>query len=122
MKTTTGELFGGYATSAWAEKLEALGSATFFGRGDTHLYRLIQGSAGSAEATWFTWSREDHHFRAWQKHISQFHEAHIYVIYMRYVRYARLLDAHMLVGVQSSAVRTALAWGLREVAVAMASG
>lgn len=80
VKTTTGELFGGYATSAWAEKLEALGSATFFGRGDTHLYRLIQGSTGSAEATWFTWTREDHHFRAWQKHISQFHEAHNYII------------------------------------------
>lgn len=63
VKTTNGELFGGYATTAWAENLEALGTASFFGRGDTYLYRLVHGS-GSAEAITFTWTREDHHFRA----------------------------------------------------------
>jgi hypothetical protein len=67
VKTTGGELFGGFATSVWATKVEtALGSATFFGRGDTWLYRRFPNS-GSAEAAKFTWSREDQHFRELQQ-------------------------------------------------------
>ena len=69
VKTTTNELFGGFATSAWVENVEAaLGSATFFGRGDTWLYRV---SNGGAEATKFSWSREDQHFRAPQAYLNR---------------------------------------------------
>ena len=63
VKTTDGRLFGGFATSIWAEKLEGgSGSPVFFGRGTSWLYRFPV--EGSADIEQFSWSRADQQFRA----------------------------------------------------------
>ena len=65
VKTTKNEVFGAFATSIWEEKPEA----TFFGRGDTFLYRIPL--SGGPEASKFTWSRENGQFRALQPPLSR---------------------------------------------------
>ncbi len=99
VKTTNGELFGGFATSVWAAHVEAgLGSATFFGRGDTWLYRFPD--SGSAEVAKFTWSREDHHFRVSQQQL--FHPSNAVGIILHFVAQIACIvqHAHVLVPVQ----------------------